>query len=118
MGFAAVLAVTLTPALAALLIRGSSCARSSNPLNRGCSRVYAPVVRLVVELPLAVIVAAALPMVLTVPALPAASHDEFMPPLNEGAILYMPTAPPGMSIKEASQRAADHGPRAQGASPR
>ncbi len=102
MGFAAVLSVTLTPALAVLLIRGRIQKEESHPLNRWLVAAYAPVVRLVVRYRKTTIGLAVLSMVLTVPAY-LRLGTEFMPPLNEGAILYMPTAPPGMSITEASQ---------------
>ncbi len=101
MGFAALLAVTLTPALAAIFIRGRIRKEESNPLNRVLVSLYAPVVRFVVKHRYTVIVAAALAMMLTVPAF-FRLGGEFMPPLNEGAILYMPTAPPGMSAEEAA----------------
>ncbi len=101
MGFAAILAVTVTPALAALLIRGRVTRQHDNPLNRWIQRLYEPVVRFVVSYRKTVVALAALSMVLTVPAL-LRLENEFMPPLNEGALLYMPTAPPGMSITEAT----------------
>jgi Cu(I)/Ag(I) efflux system membrane protein CusA/SilA len=102
MGFAAVLAVTLTPALAAIIIRGRIRGEEKNPINRWLIAAYSPVVRLVVRHRWAVIAGAAIAMVLTVPAY-FRLGNEFMPPLNEGAILYMPTAPPGMSDSEASR---------------
>jgi len=98
-GFAAILAVTLTPALAVLLIRGKLHGEERNPLNRWLMAAYAPVVRFVVAQRGKVIVLALLAMVLTLPAL-SRLKSEFMPPLNEGVILYMPTAPPGMSENE------------------
>ena len=101
MGFSAILAVTVTPALAALVIRGKVLAEDQNPLNRWLIRLYAPVVRAVVDYKKTVIALAALAMVATVPAL-LRLESEFMPPLNEGALLYMPTSPPGMSITEAA----------------
>ncbi len=101
MGFAAVLAVTLVPALAVLVIRGRIRHEEQNPLNRWLVRAYTPVVRWVVDHRKTVLVAAGLAMALTVPAFMRLG-SEFMPPLNEGAILYMPTAPPGMSITEAA----------------
>jgi Cu(I)/Ag(I) efflux system membrane protein CusA/SilA len=100
MGFAAVLAVTLTPALAALLIRGRVRAEKDHPISRLLHWLYVPVVRFVVRHRWGVVLAAVLAMVLTVPAA-LRLESEFMPPLNEGAILYMPSAPPGMSITEA-----------------
>ncbi len=102
MGFGAILAVTLTPALAALLIRGKIKSEDANPLNRVLSRAYAPVVRFVVRHRYWVVFAALVTVVLTVPAYLGLS-TEFMPPLNEGVILYMPTAPPGMSMTEATE---------------
>lgn len=98
-GFASILAVTLTPALAALLIRGRVLHEAKNPLNRWLTAAYAPVVRFVVTHRWQVIVAAALIMVFTAPVA-FRLQNEFMPPLNEGVLLYMPTAPPGMSEDE------------------
>ena len=101
MGLASVLAVTLTPAIAALVIRGRMRGEEANPLNRWLIAAYAPAVRFVVRRRKAVIAAAAVLTTMSVwPFLQLGS--EFMPPLNEGAILYMPTAPPGMSVTEAS----------------
>ncbi len=102
MAFAAILAVTLTPALAVLLIRGRIRPEEKNPLNRWLIRAYRPVVRFVVDHRWGVIVAAVLVMVFSVPAY-LRLGNEFMPPLNEGVLLYMPTAPPGMSVPEASR---------------
>jgi len=100
MGFAAVLAVTLTPALVVLLVRGRIRPEEHNPLNRWLVRGYVPVVRWVVRHRIAVVGVAALGVLATIPAY-LDLESEFMPPLNEGAILYMPTAPPGMSATEA-----------------
>jgi Cu(I)/Ag(I) efflux system membrane protein CusA/SilA len=102
MAFAAMLSVTLIPALSALVIRGRIRGEQANPLSRWLTRLYSPVVRLVVRWRWAVIAVSLVLLALTVvPALELES--EFMPPLNEGAILYMPTAPPGMSSGEAIQ---------------
>ncbi len=100
-GFAAILAVTLTPALAVLLVRGKVHGESHNPLNRWLTAAYAPVVRFVVDHRWKVLGAALVVMAFTVPAAFRLGH-EFMPPLNEGVLLYMPTAPPGMSENEAA----------------
>lgn len=102
MGFAAVLAVTLTPALAVLFIRGRIRREDENPLNRWLVAAYTPVVRFVVRHSKAVIALSVLAMAFTVPAF-LRLGNEFMPPLNEGAVLYMPTSPPGMSIAEATR---------------
>ncbi|HEY4104292.1 MAG TPA: CusA/CzcA family heavy metal efflux RND transporter [Polyangiaceae bacterium] len=99
-GFAAVLAITLTPALAVLLIRGKVQNESRNPLNRWLTAAYAPIVRFVVDHRWKVVMLAVLAVAFTIPAA-ARLSSEFMPPLNEGVLLYMPTAPPGMSENEA-----------------
>ncbi|HEX6199055.1 MAG TPA: CusA/CzcA family heavy metal efflux RND transporter, partial [Thermoanaerobaculia bacterium] len=100
MGFAAILAVTLTPALAALFIRGRIRGERANPLNRWLVAGYTPVVRFVVRFRWVVVAVAAVAVAATVPLF-LALESEFMPPLNEGVLLYMPTAPPGMSTTEA-----------------
>ncbi len=100
--FSAILAVTLTPALAVLLIRGKVHDEEKNPINRWLTAAYAPVVRFVVDHRWKVIAGAVLTMAFTVPVVFRLS-SEFMPPLNEGVLLYMPTAPPGMSENEASR---------------
>ncbi|MCB9686818.1 MAG: efflux RND transporter permease subunit [Alphaproteobacteria bacterium] len=101
MAFAALLAVTLTPALAVLLIRGRVPTEERNPLNRWLVRLYEPVVRLVLRVPALVVLLAAVAVVGTIPAWRSLS-SEFMPPLNEGSLLYMPTAPPGIGPTEAT----------------
>ena len=102
MGFAAILAVTATPALAALLVRGKIRGEDGHPLNRWLIKAYSPVVRGVVHRPWLVVGFACVAMLFSVPAFMRLG-SEFMPPLNEGAILYMPTAPPGMSVTEATR---------------
>jgi len=101
MGFAAILSVTLIPALAVMLIRGKVRHEEDNPINRWLISGYAPVVRFVVAHARGVIAFAVVAMAVTIPAF-LALQSEFMPPLNEGTILYMPTAPPGMSVTEAA----------------
>jgi Cu(I)/Ag(I) efflux system membrane protein CusA/SilA len=102
MGFAAVLSVTLTPALAALFIRGRIRGEHANPLNRWLVAAYAPVVRIVVRRRAVVIGLALLGVASMVP--PSLQlGSEFMPPLGEGTILYMPTSPPGIAVDEAAR---------------
>jgi Cu(I)/Ag(I) efflux system membrane protein CusA/SilA len=101
MAFAALLAVTLTPALAAWFIRGRLRAESDHPISRLLARAYAPVVRFAVRRRRWVVFAAVLMLLSTIPIF-LRLGSEFMPPLNEGTLLYMPTAPPGMSDTEAS----------------
>ncbi|NOQ64198.1 MAG: CusA/CzcA family heavy metal efflux RND transporter [Methyloprofundus sp.] len=101
MGFSALLAITLIPALAVLLIRGK-IRGSKNWLNRGMIALYSPIVRLAVRFRALVILLAIIALVSTVPYF-FKLGSEFMPPLNEGSILYMPTTLPGMSIAEAGK---------------
>jgi Cu(I)/Ag(I) efflux system membrane protein CusA/SilA len=101
MGFAAVLSVTLTPALAAIFLRGRIRGEAEHPVNRALVRLYAPLVRQVVRRRALVVGVALLLMAATVPVYLALGR-EFMPALNEGTLLYMPTAPPGMSMTEAA----------------
>jgi Cu(I)/Ag(I) efflux system membrane protein CusA/SilA len=102
MGFAAVLAVTATPALAVLLIRGRANREQNHPVSRLLTALYTPVVRFVVRHRWLVIGGTVLAMVLTIPVAQRLGR-EFMPPLNEGVILYMPSAPPGMSVAQAAE---------------
>ena len=101
MGFAALLSVTLVPALTVWLVRGRIRSDRSI-LNRTLVAVYEPVVKAAVRMPWAIVGAAVLMLVVTVPTFRSLG-SEFMPPLNEGSILYMPTALPGMSITEATR---------------
>jgi Cu(I)/Ag(I) efflux system membrane protein CusA/SilA len=96
MGFAALLSVTLVPAIAATFIRGRIRHEDQNPITRVLDRLYDPVCRFALRHRFSVIGAAVLLMAVTVPVVRHLS-SEFMPPLNEGTLLYMPTAVPGMS---------------------
>jgi len=101
MGFAALLAVTFTPALAAILIRGKIRGDKS-PLNRWLVNAYTPIVRFALRFRWWVVGGSLCALLATVPVF-LSLGNEFMPPLNEGSILYMPTALPGMSITEAGK---------------
>ncbi len=101
MGFAALLAITFTPALAVLVIRGRIRGDRSR-LNRWLAAAYLPLVRLAIRFRYQVIGLAVLALLITLPVL-FELENEFMPPLNEGSILYMPTALPGMSVTEAGR---------------
>jgi Cu(I)/Ag(I) efflux system membrane protein CusA/SilA len=100
MAFAAILAITLTPALAAWFIRGKIRPEHEHPISRRMIRAYAPVVRFAVRRRRQVVLAAVLLLLSTIPIF-LMLGSEFMPPLNEGTVLYMPTAPPGISETEA-----------------
>jgi len=102
MFFSSLLAITITPALIALLVTGRVKPEEKNPISRFLIRLYDPVVKFALRFKKTVIFASVVVLVLTVfPFLKLGS--EFMPPLNEGTILYMPTAVPGMSITEAAR---------------
>ena len=101
MFFAALLAVTLTPALAAWFIRGKIRHEHDHPISRRMMDAYGPVVRFAVKRRGWVIGIAALLVLSTIPVF-LSIGSEFMPPLNEGTVLYMPTAPPGISETEAA----------------
>ncbi len=99
---ASILSITLAPPLMVLLLRGRFRREEENPVNRLLGRVYRPVVRFVVRSRLLVVAAAAAIMVLTVPVF-LRLGSEFMPPLDEGSLLVMPTTFPGIAIEEARQ---------------
>jgi copper/silver efflux system protein len=101
MAFAAILSVTLIPALAVLLVRGKIHS-ARNPINRLLVALFLPMIRFCIRFRWPVITVALLSLVLTWPLVKQLGN-EFMPPLNEGSILYMPTALPGMSITEAGK---------------
>jgi Cu(I)/Ag(I) efflux system membrane protein CusA/SilA len=102
MAAAAGLAITLIPVLMGYLIRGSIPDEHRNPLNRTLLRAYRPLLRLALDHPQAVLTGALLVLLAT--AYPAIHIGaEFMPPLDEGDILYMPSALPGISAGKAAQ---------------
>jgi Cu(I)/Ag(I) efflux system membrane protein CusA/SilA len=102
MAAAAILAVTIVPVLMGFFIRGRIRPERSNPLNRFLMAVYHPVVKFVIGRPKTVILAAIAVVAVTV--IPF-THlgSEFMPPLYEGDLLYMPTTLPGVSITRAKE---------------
>src|SRR2546421_3070345 len=102
MFFAAMLAITLAPVLMTLLIRGRIAPEAKNPVNRFLISVYEPALNFVLRFRGFVLLGALLLLFLTIFPF-ARLGKEFMPPLNEGTLLYMPTAVPGMSITEATK---------------
>ncbi len=100
MAGAALLSITLVPVLMGYLIRGRIRPQDANPVNRWLMRVYRPVITAVLHHPVRVVVAAGIVVALT--ALPwSRLGSEFMPPLDEGSLLFMPTTVPGVSIAQA-----------------
>ena len=102
MAASAGLAVTLVPVLMGYLVRGKIPDEKRNPLNRFLIAVYRPLLNAVLAWPRSTLLAAAL--VLASTAWPVLNiGGEFMPPLDEGDLLYMPSALPGLSAGKASQ---------------
>ncbi len=122
MAIAAVLAVTLVPPVLLLFIRlkrfefrpawlakvtnaiavGKIHNEENHPISRPLMKIYHPVIEFVLEHRWKTIAAAVIAMAVTVPVY-FRLGSEFMPPLDEGVLLYMPTTLPGMSITEASR---------------
>ncbi len=102
MAAAAALAVTLIPVLMGYLIRGRVPSEERNPINRALINLYRPILDRVLEWPILTI---AIGLVLLMLTLIPITHlgGEFMPPLDEGDVLHMPTALPGLSAGKASQ---------------
>jgi Cu/Ag efflux pump CusA len=102
MAGAALLSITVVPALMVLFVRGRIRPASSSPLNRAVLRTYRPLLERALRHRIA-LVAVAL-VVLTSSAWPLTRIGaEFMPPLDEGDLLYMPTTLPGLSITKARE---------------
>lgn len=99
---ATALSVTLAPVLMVLLIRGRIRAETKNPLNRFLIALYRPVLSGALRVRWLTIGSAVAAIAITV-SLFTRLGAEFMPPLNEGTILYMPTTVPGLSIPEATK---------------
>ncbi|MFA5794303.1 MAG: CusA/CzcA family heavy metal efflux RND transporter [Candidatus Brocadiia bacterium] len=122
MAIAALLAITLDPAIRLLFMRmddfkfrpkwiawpvnqilvGKYYKEENHPVSKWLFRIYEPVCRLVLKHPKTVIITALALMAVTVPIY-FKLGSEFMPPLNEGSILYMPTTPPGISVTDAQK---------------
>lgn len=97
---AAVLSITLAPPLMIWLLHGRFRTEEENPVNRVLGRFYRPIAAFIVRRRVVVAGIAALAMVATVPVFMRLG-SEFMPPLDEGSLLVMPTTFPGISIEEA-----------------
>ena len=102
MAAAALLSVTLVPALMILFVRGRIIPEAKNPLNRALIAIYHPVIRGVLKaktLTIAIAIA-----VLGISVWPATQvGSEFMPNLDEGTLMYMPTTLPGLSVTKSAE---------------
>ncbi len=102
MAGAALLSVTLVPALMLLCVRGRIVPEAKNPLNRFLIWSYRPVIQGVLRAKLLTVVAAGIVLALSwIPLTRVGS--EFMPTLNEGTLFYMPTTLPGLSVTKAAE---------------
>ncbi|MCB2184027.1 MAG: efflux RND transporter permease subunit [Desulfobulbaceae bacterium] len=102
MAAAAFLSVTLVPVLMGFFIRGKIKPETANPVNRLLIRLYHPVVDFVLKWrKITLLIAFALVLSIAWPV--SRMGSEFMPPLNEGDLLYMPTTMPGISITKAKE---------------
>ncbi|MFO0584450.1 MAG: efflux RND transporter permease subunit [Anaeromyxobacter sp.] len=100
---AAVLSITFAPALRDLLLSGKIRPESEHPVSRFIQRLYQPFVFVALRRPLSTVAIGLLAVLSAVP-LAMRLGSEFMPPLNEGDVLYMPTTFPGLSIEEAKRQ--------------
>ena len=102
MAASAALAITLVPVLMGYFIRGRVRREAENPLNRWLSRLYTPVLRVALHKPKVTLLLA---LLLTLSSLWPLQHigSEFIPPLDEGDLMYMPTSYPGISTGTARE---------------
>jgi len=102
MAAAALLSVTLVPALMIVFVRGKITPEAKNPINRALIFLYRPIIAHVLKAKTATILLAIVAIVATIaPARQLGS--EFMPRLDEGVLLYMPTTLPGLSVTKAAE---------------
>jgi len=101
-GFSSLLAITLVPPLMLTFIRGRLRPESRNPVSRVTQAIYLPILTLCLRFPKTVLLLNLAFLALTFP-LAFKLGSQFMPPLFEGAALYMPTALPGISIGQGTQ---------------
>ncbi|MFT5683161.1 MAG: Cu(I)/Ag(I) efflux system membrane protein CusA/SilA [Myxococcota bacterium] len=100
MGSSAILAITVIPVLMYYLVRGRIRSEAENPLSRFFIGLYRPIISAVMRFPRGTLLLGLLLAVATIWPY-SRLGNEFMPPLNEGDLLYMPTTPPGISITAA-----------------
>tara|TARA_B100000965_G_C19602870_1_gene763934 strand:- start:1598 stop:4789 length:3192 start_codon:yes stop_codon:yes gene_type:complete len=100
MFFGSLLAITLTPALLGLLIRGKILPEKKNPVNRFLIWAYNPFVHFALHFKWLLLAGSVVVLALTIIPITRIG-SEFMPPLNEGSLLYMPSSVPGISIDTA-----------------
>jgi len=102
MAMAAGLSITLVPVLMGYLIRGKVMPEHKNPINRFVSWVYMPFIKTVLDAPKTMIFIALITLAIGLWPI-SKIGSEFMPPLDEGDLMYMPTTYPGISIGKARE---------------
>ncbi|MFQ6608558.1 MAG: efflux RND transporter permease subunit [Fidelibacterota bacterium] len=102
MAASALLAITVVPILMGYLIKGKILPEERNPINRFLIRIYRPCIKFVLKFRKTTLATCVVILVVTI--IPIRNiGSEFMPPLNEGDLLYMPTTDPGISITKARE---------------
>ncbi|HSO39599.1 MAG TPA: efflux RND transporter permease subunit [Labilithrix sp.] len=101
--WAAVVSITLAPALRDLLVRGKIRSEKNHPVSRAIMAVYQPFVYVALRRPKTTLAIGLFALLSAIPAF-LKLGSEFMPPLNEGDMLYMPTTLPNLSIEEAKRQ--------------
>jgi len=98
----AIIAITLVPALMTMLTRGKFRSENQNPVTRFLNRLYAPVIHWVMQHRKTTIALNIIALLITIPMM-MSTGSEFMPPLDEGSLLFMPVTLPSASITEVSR---------------
>jgi Cu(I)/Ag(I) efflux system membrane protein CusA/SilA len=102
MFFGAITAITIAPALMVTFLRGKVHSESKHPISRGIIKLYKPFVYVALRNPRTTIAIGLAAIISAIPMVPKIG-SEFMPSLNEGDILYMPTTFPNISVEAAKQ---------------
>ncbi|WP_370978973.1 efflux RND transporter permease subunit [Agaribacterium sp. ZY112] len=102
MAASAALAVTLVPVLMGYFIRGKVLPENRNPINRVLIKAYTPILRMVLRFPKTTVLGSVLILLSTLWPMQRIG-SEFIPPLDEGDLMYMPTTYPGISIGKARE---------------
>src|SRR5690606_1029320 len=98
-----ILAITLVPVLMSFLVRGRLRSEEENPVSRFFQKLYTPVLDGALRFKAATVALAVLLLVATIPVARSIG-SEFMPPLDEGSILYMPVTVPNVGLTEAKRQ--------------
>jgi Cu(I)/Ag(I) efflux system membrane protein CusA/SilA len=95
----AILVLTLTPVLISFFLRGRFTPESANPLNKGLQKIYEPIIRKCIKWRKTTIAINVIALLVSIPLIMSLGR-EFMPPLDEGSILFMPVTMPDVSNSE------------------